>query len=100
MRDDNEEQPFHPIYDYALITDSREGLLITNVNTLADRRASEQFPAACVDVESRRHSERRPPSLRSADTYAYITAPRRTPETNPKNRCRDRETSISRCNRA
>ena len=36
MRDDNEEQPFHPIYNYALITDSREGLILTNVNTLAD----------------------------------------------------------------
>jgi hypothetical protein len=36
MRDDNEEQPFHPIYNYALITDSREGLILTDVNTLAD----------------------------------------------------------------
>ena len=36
MRDDNEEQPFHPIYNYALVTDSREGLILTDVNTLAD----------------------------------------------------------------
>src|SRR6185437_11115909 len=36
MRDENEEQPFHPIYNYALITDSREGLILTDVNTLAD----------------------------------------------------------------
>jgi len=36
MRDANEEQPFHPIYNYALITDSREGLILTDVNTLAD----------------------------------------------------------------
>jgi hypothetical protein len=36
MRDDNEEQPFHPIYNYALITDSKEGLILTDINTLAD----------------------------------------------------------------
>jgi hypothetical protein len=36
MRDENEEQPFHPLYNYALITDSREGLILTDVNTLAD----------------------------------------------------------------
>jgi hypothetical protein len=36
MRDVNLEQPFHPIYNYALITDSREGLILTDVNTLAD----------------------------------------------------------------
>jgi hypothetical protein len=36
MRDENEEQPFHPIYNYALVTDSREGLILVDVNTLAD----------------------------------------------------------------
>jgi len=36
MRVDNLEQPFHPLYNYAYITDSREGLIIVNVNTLAD----------------------------------------------------------------
>jgi hypothetical protein len=36
MRDVNLEQPFHPLYNYALITDSREGLILTDVNTLAD----------------------------------------------------------------
>jgi hypothetical protein len=36
MRKDNHETPFHPIYNYALITDSKEGLILTNVNTLAD----------------------------------------------------------------
>src|SRR6185369_490417 len=28
--------PFHPIYNYALITDRNEGLILTDVNTLAD----------------------------------------------------------------
>jgi hypothetical protein len=36
MRVANEEQPFHPIYHYAVITDSLEGLILTNVDTLAD----------------------------------------------------------------
>jgi len=32
----NEEQEFLPIYSYAVITDSEEGLILVNVNTLAD----------------------------------------------------------------
>jgi hypothetical protein len=36
MRTDNEEQPFHPLYNYAYITDAKQGLILTDVNTLAD----------------------------------------------------------------
>jgi len=36
MRVDNQEQPFEPIYDYAVITDSSEGLILVDINTLAD----------------------------------------------------------------
>jgi hypothetical protein len=36
MRGANLEQPFSPIYNYALITDAQEGLILTDVNTLAD----------------------------------------------------------------
>jgi hypothetical protein len=36
MRKTNLERPFHPIYNYALITDSEEGLILVDVNTLAD----------------------------------------------------------------
>jgi hypothetical protein len=36
MRVANLEQPFHPLYNYAYITDAREGLILTDVNTLAD----------------------------------------------------------------
>lgn len=43
MRVDNQEQPFHPIYNYALITDSREGLILTDVNTLADGELRNNF---------------------------------------------------------
>ena len=32
----NQEQEFLPIYSYAVITDSEEGLILVNVNTLAD----------------------------------------------------------------
>ena len=37
MRVDNQEQPIHPLYNYAYITDAKEGLILTDVNTLADR---------------------------------------------------------------
>jgi hypothetical protein len=36
MREMNEEQPFLPIYNYAVITDAEEGLVLVDVNTLAD----------------------------------------------------------------
>ena len=36
MQEVNLEQPFHPIYHYALITDAEEGLILTDVNTLSD----------------------------------------------------------------
>ena len=33
---ENQEQPFHPIYDYAVVTDAEEGLYLVDVDTLAD----------------------------------------------------------------
>jgi hypothetical protein len=36
MRVTNQEQPFHPIYHYAFISDAQEGLILVNVDTLAD----------------------------------------------------------------
>ena len=36
MRVDNMEVAFHPLYSYAYITDSREGLILVNINTLTD----------------------------------------------------------------
>lgn len=36
MQRTNEEQPMHPLYSYALITDAEEGLILVNVETLAD----------------------------------------------------------------
>ena len=36
LRQANQEQPFSPVYNYAFVTDSVEGLIAVNVNTLAD----------------------------------------------------------------
>jgi len=43
MRVTNQEQPFHPIYNYAVITDAVEGLILTDVNTFADRDPQNNF---------------------------------------------------------
>ncbi|MGP1351696.1 MAG: hypothetical protein ACTS1Z_00090 [Parasphingopyxis sp.] len=39
----NQEQCFHPIYNYAVITDSVEGLILVNVNTMADGELRNNF---------------------------------------------------------
>lgn len=36
MREMNQEQPFLPIYNYAVISDAVEGLVLVDVNTMAD----------------------------------------------------------------
>jgi len=43
MRIDNQEQPFHPIYHYAFVTDAEEGLIAVNVDTLADGEPRNNF---------------------------------------------------------
>ena len=43
MRVTNQEQPFHPIYHYALITDREEGLILANVDTLQDGEPRNNF---------------------------------------------------------
>ena len=43
MRVANQELPFHPIYDYAFITDAEEGLILTDVNTLSDGELRNNF---------------------------------------------------------
>ncbi len=43
MRITNQEQAFHPIYHYAFITDSKEGLIVVNVDTLADGEPRNNF---------------------------------------------------------
>jgi len=43
MRDLNQEQAFDPIYNYAVITDAEEGLILVDVNTLADGEFRNNF---------------------------------------------------------
>lgn len=43
MRITNMEQPFHPLYNYAVVTDSKEGLILVNVNTMADGEPRNNF---------------------------------------------------------
>jgi len=40
---ENQEQPWHPIYHYAFFTDRYEGLILVNVDTLADRDPANNF---------------------------------------------------------
>jgi hypothetical protein len=39
----NEEEVMHPIYNYAYVTDSVEGLILVNVNTLQDQEPRNNF---------------------------------------------------------
>ena len=43
MQGANQEQPMHPIYRYAFITDSDEGLIATDISTLHDREPRNNF---------------------------------------------------------
>jgi hypothetical protein len=43
MRVTNQEQAFHPIYHYAVVTDAEEGLILVNVDTLADGEPRNNF---------------------------------------------------------
>jgi hypothetical protein len=43
MRVTNQEQPFHPIYHYAFVVDAEEGLIVVNVDTLADGEPRNNF---------------------------------------------------------
>jgi len=43
LRKANQEQPFHPIYSYAVVTDAEEGLILVNVDTFADGEPRNNF---------------------------------------------------------
>jgi hypothetical protein len=43
MRKVNQEQAIHPIYHYAVVTDAEEGLILVNVDTLADGEPRNNF---------------------------------------------------------
>ncbi len=43
MRVDNQEQPFHPIYNYAFVTDEIEGMIVVDITTFADGDLNNNF---------------------------------------------------------
>ena len=43
MRKDNQEQPMHPLYKYAFITDAEEGLILVDTETLKDGEPRNNF---------------------------------------------------------
>ena len=69
MRIDNQEQPFQAIYNYAFITDAEEGLIVTDVNTLADGEPRNNFLSRALTwneggvLDGARHLESDPISL-------------------------------------
>ncbi|MDH5501432.1 MAG: multiheme c-type cytochrome, partial [Gammaproteobacteria bacterium] len=73
MRVDNQEQPFHPIYNYALLTDRTEGLILTDVNTFADGDLNNNFLKRAVTwnpggvLQGARH-------ITIGGHYAYVAA--------------------------
>ncbi len=75
MRKVNLEQPFHPLYNYAYLLDAKEGLILVDVNTLADgeprnnklKRAVTWNPDGVLN--GARH-------LTIGGYYIYITTPR------------------------
>ena len=73
MRVVNQEQPFHLIYNYAAITDSEEGLLLVDVNTLQDGEPRNNFLKRALTwnengvLNGARH-------ITLGGSYAYIAA--------------------------
>jgi LVIVD repeat len=73
LREMNEEQAFHPIYNYAFITDSVEGLFMVDVNTMADGEFRNNFLKrnATFNPDGVLNGARH---ITLAGHYAYITA--------------------------
>jgi hypothetical protein len=75
MRQENMEQPFHPIYHYAAIADAKEGLILVNVDTLADGEPRNNFLKRAVTwneggaLDGARH-------VVLGGHYAYVATPR------------------------
>ena len=74
MRVTNLEQPFHPIYNYAVITDAKEGSDPDRRDDAGRRRTAQQPPRSRVDVESAAAFWRARGTSRSGGYYAYVIA--------------------------
>ncbi len=74
MRIVNQEQPFHPLYSYAVVTDAVEGLVLVDVDTLADGEPRNNFLERAVTfnpggaLTGARHAT-------IAGRYAYVATP-------------------------
>ncbi|MGQ0587805.1 MAG: LVIVD repeat-containing protein, partial [Gammaproteobacteria bacterium] len=74
MRIENQEQAFFPIYHYALVTDAVEGLIVVDVDTLADGEPRNNFLARALTwnpngaLTGARHAT-------LAGNFAYIATP-------------------------
>ena len=75
MRITNQEQPFHPIYNYAFIVDSEEGLIVTDVNTFNDGEPRNNFltRAATWNPDGVLNGARH---ITVGGHYAYVTTPK------------------------
>jgi hypothetical protein len=74
MRIENQEQAFHEIYHYAVVTDAVEGLILVNVDTLGDGEPRNNFLERALTwnpkgaLTGARHAT-------LAGRYAYVTVP-------------------------
>ena len=74
MRVVNQEQPFHPLYHYVLVTDAVEGLILVDVDTLADGEPRNNFLSRALTWNPRgaltgaRHAT-------IAGNYVYVATP-------------------------
>jgi hypothetical protein len=70
---ENQEQAFHPLYRYAVVTDAEEGLILVDVETLADREPRNNFLRRAVTwneggvLDGARH-------VTLGGRYAYVAA--------------------------
>jgi hypothetical protein len=75
LRAENEEQAMHPIYSYAVVADAEEGLILVNVETLADGEPRNNFLERAVTwnpdgvLDGARH-------VTLAGDDAYVATPR------------------------
>ena len=75
LRADNQEAAMHPLYRYAFVTDAKEGLILTDVTTLADGEPRNNFLRRAVTwnpqgvLNGARH-------ITIGGYYLYITTPR------------------------
>ena len=73
IRESNFEQPMHPIYSYAVVTDSEEGLILVNIETFANGEPRDNYLERALTwnengvLDGARH-------ITLAGHYAYIAA--------------------------